>query len=261
MIRLLESIPAALTRIDQPPRTLYFDGNPALLDAPLVAVVGTRRPSAYTKTWVQKIASALSQSGAVVVSGGALGVDAIAHEAAFPNTVAVLAGSIETGFVRSNQNLIQRMRNEGLVLSEYESGVEPKPWSFVHRNRLVTGLAQAVIVAEADENSGSMTSARFAIKQQKPLYALPHRLGESAGTQNLLSAKQAQAVWSVEALITGLGLKAVKKGDDLMDYFQSRPLYEEAIGRFGAAVYEYELSGRITVRDGRVEVCRGALGD
>ena len=260
MIRQLGFVPLPLNAIDHPPKTLFFDGNPELLKKPLVAIVGTRRPSGYTKTWVQKIASALSGAGAVVVSGGAMGVDAIAHEAAFPNTIAVLAGSIDVGFVRTNKALIERIRQNGLVLSEYESQTQPKPWSFVHRNRLVTGLSQAVLVAEADEKSGSMTSAGFAQKQQRPLYVLPHRLGESGGTQHLLLKRLAEPVYGVEPLLGALGLEAHSEEDELLLFCQNRPSYEAALEKFGHRIYEYELSGQITVKEGRIEVNSGIAG-
>ncbi|MGE4295074.1 MAG: DNA-processing protein DprA [Campylobacterales bacterium] len=260
MIRRLETVPAALARIDQAPKSLFFDGNLELLKRPCVAVVGTRRPCGYTKGWVQRISAALAGAGATVVSGGAIGVDALAHEAAGSATVAVLAGSIDVGFVQTNKRLIAHIRQNGLVLSEYESATPPKPWGFVHRNRLVTGLAQAVIVAEADEKSGSMTSAQFALKQKRPLYVLPHRLGESGGTQSLLQRGLAKPLWSVETLLADLGLATPVQEDDFMRYCQNRPTYEEALERFGAAVYEHELSGRILVRDGRIEVDHAAAG-
>jgi DNA processing protein len=189
-----------------------------------------------------------------------MGVDAIAHEHSFPRTIAVLAGSLDVGFVQTNRKLIERIRTEGLLLSEYEASTPPKPWSFVHRNRLVTALADAVVVMEADQKSGSMTSARFALQQRRPLYVPPHRLGESAGTNGLLQRGEAQPLWETRALLDELAIRPAmgdQTHDELLYFCADRPTYEAALERFGARLMEYELSGRIAVVEGRVEVCRG----
>ena len=183
-----------------------------------------------------------------------MGVDGIAHEAAFPNTIAVLAGSIECGFVHINKHLIERCKENALVISEYEKNIEPRAWNFVHRNRLVTGLANAVCVMEADMRSGSITSANYAIEQGKPLFVLPHELDKSGGTNMLLSQRKAEAIWSEEFLLNKIGLNAQQKTDDkLLIYCSNRPSFEEALERFGAQIYEYELAGKIAVKEGRVE--------
>jgi DNA processing protein len=251
---ILPLIPERLTKIASAPKALYYEGDTTLLDRPLVAIVGTRRPSNYTKTWTQRVAKAVSEAGGVVVSGGAMGVDAIAHEAAFPNTIAILAGSIERGYIRLNKNLIDRLRQNALVLSEYESEMEPKGWMFVHRNRLVTGISQAVCVMEADPHSGSMTSANLAIKQGRKLFVLPHELGSSDGTNKLCEERLADMIWSEETLLKELGLNgAAAESDELLDFCSNRPTYDEFFERFGAKAYEYELSGRIVVKGGFVE--------
>ncbi|GHV05014.1 DNA protecting protein DprA [Campylobacterota bacterium] len=254
MIQELASIPQQLQTIAQPPKKLYFCGNADLLNRPIVAVVGSRSCGNYAKTWTRRIASALSLAGAVVVSGGAMGIDAIAHEAAFPNTIAILAGSIDVGFTQANRALIERMKERSLILSEYDEKIEPRTWSFVHRNRLVTALASAVCIMEATTNSGSMTSANFAISQRRELFALPHRIDESSGTNGLIASGAARAIWGEEQLLEALGLSARISDDELIRYCLDRPTYEEALERFGARLFEYELGGKISIANGRVEV-------
>lgn len=260
MICILPTLPAACQAIAQPPAALYYEGDRTLLEAPKVAIVGTRRPSGYTKALTGRLARELSEAGVIILSGGAMGVDAIAHEHSFPRTIAVLAGSLDVGFVQTNRKLIERIRTEGLLLSEYEASTPPKPWSFVHRNRLVTALADAVVVMEADEKSGSMSSARFALQQGRPLYVPPHRLGESAGTNTLLQSSQALPLWGAQTVLDALAIRPAGGGpirDELLHFCADRPTYEAALERFGARLMEYELSGRIVVVEGRVEVCRG----
>jgi DNA processing protein len=255
MAKRLIQIPAALSVIDKAPEALYYEGDLALLNRPLVAIVGARIASNYAKTWTKKIASALAKAGAVVVSGGAGGIDSVAHEAAFPNTIAILASSIDM----DERRHITQFKQNALVLSEYERGVTPRNWSFVHRNRLITGVAAAVCVMQAELQSGSSASCDLALKQSKPLFALPHRLGESEATNRALKSAKASAIWSEEALLKALGLRVAPKEDDpLLLFAAERPLYDTALERFGALIYEYELGGKIVVKDGRIELANPA---
>ena len=250
MTRLTE-IPAALQAIDNPPKALYYEGDISLLSRPLVAIVGARIASNYAKTWTKRIANALKEAGAVVVSGGANGVDSAAHEAAFPNTIAILAGSIDN----DRRRHIAPVKQNALVLSEFEKETAPRNWSFVHRNRLITGIAAVVCVTQADLKSGSSASCNLALRQKKPLFTLPHRLGESEATNALLASGKAKAIWSEETILNALGLRAApKESDPVLLFAADRPLFESALDKFGAIVYEYELAGKIVVRDGRIEL-------
>ncbi|MDR1910929.1 MAG: DNA-processing protein DprA [Helicobacteraceae bacterium] len=247
----LDFIPPALQAIDEPPKALYYEGDTSLLDRPLISIIGARRSSNYAKSWTKRIALALKEAGAVVISGGAFGIDSAAHEAAYPNTIAILAGSIDT----DDRDQIKPIKQNALVLSEYEKEITPRNWSFVHRNRLVTGLAIAVCVTYADPRSGSSSSCNYAIKQNKPLFVLPHRIGESDATNSLLASGKARAIWSEEKLLSDLGLQAPKKSEDpLLQFAADRPAYDAALEKFGALIYEYELSGKINVKDGRIEL-------
>ena len=249
MHHCFDSIIPALKRLE-------YRGDMKLLESFKVAIVGSRRATNYAKDTSYKLAQAVSQAGGVVVSGAALGIDTYAHKGAFPNTIAVMANGLDIRTPKSNEALIKNMEQNALVLSEYALGTPPLKHQFVERNRIVVGMSDAVVLAEADLNSGTMRSADFALKFKKPLYVLPHRMGESLGTASLLKNKQAQVIESIEGFIQSIGLKAPlnpeMKGDHLLEFCQTHPTYEEAVARFGEAIFEYELLGKIRVEKGRV---------
>ena len=145
------------------PQKIYYKGNLDLLKKDMVSIVGTRKPNGYTKRIVLQIASSLANRGVVVVSGAAIGVDAIAHNGAgFENTIAVLGSGINHRYPKINSNLIESIESEGgLVLSQFDPDFLATPWSFVVRNELVVALGSVLIVAQADLNSGSMRSVEY----------------------------------------------------------------------------------------------------
>jgi len=254
-IKKLETIPKELQSIESPPKSLFFVGNSSLLKKPKVSIVGTRRPNSYTKDFTYKLAKELSQVGVCVVSGGAMGVDAIAHQGAFPNTIAVLANSLEYFYPAVNEKLLSNIYQNSLALSEYEKDYKARAYSFVLRNRLVVGLGEALIITQADENSGSLRSAEFAIKEGKKIYILPHRLGESKGTQKLVEDGKAEIIYNISTFISQFGniIKTNTK-DNILEYFQTNPSLDDAIKKFGTKVYEYELEGKIEIKNLKVYI-------
>ncbi len=252
---LLRPVPKVLESVENPPKQLFAVGNEALLNEPLVAIVGTRRPNAYTKEKTHALAAAIAQAGGVVVSGGAMGVDALAHKGAGGRTIAVMANSLDIIYPKVNRPLIEEIYARGLALSEHETAHEARSYDFILRNRIVVGLAQAVVVAEADLKSGSMSSAQFAIKTGKPLYVLPHRMGESEGTQELLASGAARPITSIEGFVRSLGLRAASKdADEFLAHVARHPDYHAALARFGDRVFEYELNGLIDVVNGQIRL-------
>jgi DNA processing protein len=248
-------VPASLRGIKNPPQTLYAIGRPELLDARKIAIIGTRRPQAYTKEWTYKLASAVAAAGGVVVSGAAMGVDAIAHQGAGERTIAVMGNGLDILYPKVNQKLIREIYARGLALSEYEAGYEARPYSFVLRNRIVVGLSEAVVITQADLESGSMTSARLALEMGKPLYVLPHRLGESDGTNRLLAEGKAKAIHDPGVFLEAVGFApTAQAGDPVLEYLRANPDYHAALEAFGGTLYEYELEGKIAVKNNRVTV-------
>jgi len=186
-----------------------------------------------------------------------MGVDALAHLGAGPaQTIAVLGTGVDVRYPAINRELLESIEREGLLLSPFEPGFRATRWSFVLRNELVVALGEILVVAEAEEGSGSMRSAEYALKQGKEIWVLPHRLGESGGTRRLLEEELARPILSVEALAERFGcVPSSGMGRDEFFFFcQKRPTLEEAVDRFGERVYEEELEGRILVENGRVSL-------
>jgi DNA processing protein len=168
------------------------DGAHALLDAPAVAVVGARACSPYGAQVARTLGRELGGAGLVVVSGMARGVDAEAHRGTLDGggrTVAVLGCGIDRDYPATHAELARRIRDTGLVVSEYGPGVEPAPWRFPARNRIVAGLAAATVVVEARERSGALITADLALEEGREVFAVPGEITSalSVGTNRLLA--------------------------------------------------------------------------
>ena len=254
-MRRLKQLPKALEILPDPPQTLWYRGNEALLRRPAVSIVGTRRPSAYTKEMTYLLAQKFAAIGYAVVSGAAMGVDAMAHRGAFPDTIAVMANSLDIHYPKVNAKLIEAICKEGLALSEYEANTRATRYSFVVRNRIVVALGECLIIAEADENSGTMRSAEIALELGKKIYVLPQRLGESAGTWKLLHEGNAEMITDIERFVARFGVvekRPQKEEDALLAFCQTIPTLEEAVAKFGDQVFAYELEGLITIKNLKV---------
>ena len=139
------------------PKVLFYRGDLDLLKRPKVSIVGTRTPNLYTQQMTEQIAKALAKRGVCVVSGAAMGVDALAHEAAgADNTIAVLGCGLDIRYPAINSALITSIEEKGLLLSQFNDGFRATKWSFVVRNELVVALGDMLIVTEADMGSGSL---------------------------------------------------------------------------------------------------------
>jgi DNA processing protein len=184
-----------------------------------------------------------------------MGVDAQAHlGAGASNTIAVVGSGIDRRTPAINASLIESIEREGLVLSRFEPGFRATGWSFVVRNELVVALGEILIIGEAEEESGSMRSAEYALKQGKEIWVLPHRLGESGGTNTLLREGAAKAIYGIEEFAARFG-EVPSRPTEIDEFFlfcQKRPTVDEAVARFGHRVYEAELEGRIVVEEGRI---------
>ncbi len=251
MIEKLLTIPSSLEKLKKPPKELYAIGNHALLEKKRISIVGTRHPSQYTKEKTRELAEKLSRLGIVVVSGAAMGVDAVAHHGAFPHTIAVMANSLDISYPAVNKKLIQSMQEKALVLSEYEATMRATKYTFVIRNRIVVALGEVLIITEADENSGTMRSAEIAIEMGKKIYVLSQRVGESLGTQKLLREGHAEIITDIDDFITKFGeIKEKDLGE--LAFFKSTPTLAESLEKFGDKIYELELEGKIVIKNLKV---------
>lgn len=258
MIQTYKEHIVALESMKKYPKELYMLGDTSLLKRTKVSIVGTRRPSSYTQYQTQQLASALAKRGICVVSGAAMGVDAIAHQGAgLNNTIAVVANSLDIRYPAVNRHMIEGIEQEGLVLSQFPSTTKAAPWSFVVRNELVVALGEVLIVTEADVNSGSIRSAEFAQKMGKKIYVLPHRLGESDGTNQLLKEGLAEAIYDIEDFANEFGIvpqNEIVPKDDFFYFCQKSPTFDDAIAEYGDRVYEAELEGLVYIENGLVRL-------
>ncbi len=238
------------------PKEIYYIGNIELLKNPMVSIVGTRKPNNYTKLITSQIAKKLSNNGVIVVSGAAMGVDAIAHQNAQQNTIAVAANGLDIQYPAINKNLISQIEKESLIISAYPPQSTAKAYTFVERNEIVVALGDVLIVTQADANSGSLRSVEFALKMGKRVYTLPHRIGESEGTNRLLKEGLATAIYDVDEFLEMLGYTNTSKpsSDEFIEFCKKNPTYDEAVDLYGAKVFEYELLGKILVTDGIVKL-------
>lgn len=169
--------PERLKSLADRPIVLYYLGSFCDIDASAcVAVVGSRDASEYGIHAAKRISYDLARSGAVIVSGMALGIDAAAHSAAIYNkspTIAVLGCGIDRIYPKENRNLYEEVYKNGLVITEFSPGTKPEGWHFPARNRIISGLSVATVVVEAAVGSGSLITAEYAIKQNRLLYAVP----------------------------------------------------------------------------------------
>jgi DNA processing protein len=206
--------PPRLRAIHDPPAVLFVRGGAAvaLLREAAVAVVGARSCSPYGAQVARMLGRELAAAGLVVVSGLARGVDGEAHRGALEAgglTVAVLGCGVDRDYPAAHAQLAARLCERGLVVSEYAPGVEPAPWRFPARNRIIAGLAGATVVVEARERSGALITADLALEEGREVFAVPGEITSSlsAGTNDLLR----------------LGAAPLTSSKDVLDLFDIAP--------------------------------------
>jgi DNA processing protein len=206
--------PPALQATDPRPAVLYRAGDPAAFEAPAVAIVGTRRATAYGRSSAQELADELARAGVTVVSGLALGVDGEAHAAALAaggRSVAVLPSPLDRVYPPRHRELAARLAAQGgALLTELAPGHSPGRPDFARRNRIIAGLAQAVVVVEAPDHSGALLTAAAAIELGRELYAVPGPIDSlaSRGCNRLIADHLAALVTSSAGLLTSIGLRS-----------------------------------------------------
>jgi DNA processing protein len=273
------AFPPLLAAIHDPPPQLFLRGTAEaeVLSRPAVALVGARSCSSYGRSVARSLARDVAAAGLVVVSGMARGIDGEAHRGALDAggvTVAVLGCGVDRDYPAAHAELARRIcETGGLVISEYEAGVEPAPWRFPARNRIIAGLCRATVVIEARERSGALITADFALEEGREVLAVPGEITStlSAGTNALLR----------------LGATPVTGAADVLEAYGLEPANSEVVevgsvalailarlgegaftadelvrasgidaGESAAALMELELAGRVALEDG---VYRAAL--
>ncbi|MCQ0968943.1 DNA-processing protein DprA (plasmid) [Paracoccus sp. TK19116] len=201
--------PDQLRQIDDAPPVLWLRGDPARLKDQPLAVIGARNASSLGLRMARGMAAALGEAGHVVVSGLARGIDTAAHNASLPTgTVAVMAGGIDVIYPAENAVLAAQIAEKGALLSELPPGTEPMARHFPMRNRIISGLAQAVIVIEAAHRSGSLLTAKNALDQGREVMAVPgHPMDARAAGCNALIRDGATLVRSAQDVIAAVAAR------------------------------------------------------
>jgi DNA processing protein len=276
-----EGYPARLRSIHDPPIGLFVRGGGPLdlLDAPCVAIVGARACSQYGSEVATMLGSQLAHAGVVVISGLARGIDGAAHRGALGTglTAAVLGCGIDRDYPRAHASLATEIARSGLIVSEYAPGVEPAPWRFPARNRIVAGLTDATVVVEARARSGALITADFALEEGREVLAVPGEITNhlSAGSNALLRVGATPATGASDVLeVLGIvsppstppdppaGLSAATEAVRALVIDAAIP-FDEIVRRtrlevsvVSAALVELELLGLTTEADG---VYRGVM--
>lgn len=234
-LRLLSEIPS-------PPKQLYVMGTLPLERLPSVAIVGTRKPSNYGKEVTQRLAYDLAKKGIIIISGLALGIDGVAHRAALEaggTTIAVLANGLPQIYPATHKELGGQITKQGgAILSEYEPETSARTYQFLQRNRIVSGLSDAIVITEAAARSGTLNTAMHALEQGKEVFVVPGNITSplSTGCNTLL--KQ--------------GARPATCADDILEVIAPDLLQSQATLALGNSPLETTIIQLLTsgVRDG-----------
>lgn len=213
-----DAYPEALKQINDPPVVLHCRGNYQWLSAAFngIGVVGTRSPSEYGRQYGFDLSAQIAKRGEAIISGMAMGIDAVAHLGALQakgKTVAVLGCGVNICYPKYNSKLYQQLSKEGLIVSEYQADAPAQSMHFPERNRIIAGLSRSCLVIEAAKKSGSLITAEMVIDLGREVYALPGPLysAKSAGCHWLMR-EGASPIVDLETLLSDLSLKTVNLG-------------------------------------------------
>lgn len=236
-----------LSTIPNPPKDIFYRGSLPEIRLPSVAIIGTRRPTHYGIEVCHMLAYDLAKKGITIISGLALGIDGIAHKAALEaggNTIAVLANSVDTIYPRTNHHIGEAILHQGgAIISEYEPPTAARDFQFLERNRIVSGLSDAVIIIEAAKRSGTLATATHALAQGRDVFVVPGNITSplSAGCNALL--KQ--------------GATPVTCAEDILEVVSPQLLSSQASLPLGSSPLETAIISQLQagVHDGD-ELCR-----
>jgi DNA processing protein len=232
--------PARLREIDEPPAVLYCRGKLPVLDGRLaIGIVGTRKADAYGEQVTYKLSFELAAAGALIISGMAAGLDGLAAVAglnAGSETVAVLGCGIDLVYPKQHTRLAAEIAERGAIVTEYPPGTPPNGWNFPVRNRIISALSSGLLVVEAGEHSGALITARYAVLQGRPVFAVPGDITSprSAGTNRLI-ADGAMPVLDSEGILAHYRFlyRDAIRVEALPEAMQYSALTPEALKRYG----------------------------
>jgi len=207
-----DDYPQQLKNIYYPPVILYTLGNYIESDVQAISIVGTRKSTDYGKHITKYFATELAKQNITIVSGMARGIDSIAHKATLEcggRTIAVIGSGLDVVYPPENKQLFNDIVNSGVIISEFPLGTKPDAQNFPKRNRIIAGLSLGTLVVETKENGGAMQTAKFALDQNKEVFAIPGNLTsvQSNGTNELIQRNGAKLVREPEDILIELELK------------------------------------------------------
>ena len=207
-----ENYPQQLKNIYYPPLILYTLGEITEPDSKSISVVGTRQTTDYGRTIANKIVSSLAKQNITIVSGLARGIDSVAHKTALKNggrTIAIIGSGLDVIYPPENKYLFNQIIENGAVISEFTLGTKPDAQNFPKRNRIIAGFSLGTLVVETRLNGGAMQTAKYAIDQNREVFAIPGNLTseQSVGTNSLIKKNGAKLVQDADDILVELKLK------------------------------------------------------
>lgn len=236
--------PPLLREIPDPPILLFAKGKIPTYDRPLIAIVGTRAPSMYGLDMARYFAKTLASAGCIIVSGFARGIDSVAHLAAVEvsggETIAVLGCGLNHIYPPENKKLSEKVLENGTFFTEFPDDMEPKPWNFPSRNRIIAGMSHATIVIEAPRKSGALITADFAVNYNRLVFAIPGNIGQkgSFGTNELI--KQ--------------GAQIVTCPEDILEELHFQPSLKEKTNRLNLTEDERKLISLVEMEPKHIDI-------
>ncbi len=211
-----DGYPPRLKQIHARPPMLLVRGDLLPEDERSVAVVGTRKASGYGRQVAAALAGDLARAGVTVVSGLALGIDGVAHDASLEaggRTIAILGSGLDVMYPRAHKDLAERVAESGALISEFPLGMAPLAGHFPRRNRIISGMSLGTLVVEAGERSGALITSSLALEQNREVFAVPGNIFDPQyrATNNLIKRSGAKLVTSVEDILEELNLTAVDR--------------------------------------------------
>lgn len=207
-----DEYPDILKQIYYPPLILFTLGDFSETDKQSIAIVGTRQPTQYGKTQAEHFSLELSEMKITIVSGLARGIDSIAHEAALKSkgrTIAVIGSGLDVIYPPENKKLFEQIKENGVIISEYELGTKPDAPNFPRRNRIISGISLGTLVVETKLNGGAMQTAAYALDQDREVFTIPGNLNikQSEGPNYLIQHGEAKLVTCSDDILQELQLK------------------------------------------------------
>ena len=230
-----DEYPQELRNIYHAPPVLFARGNTELLRERKIAIVGTRKPTQYGLKMAYKFASELADAGLVVVSGGALGIDARAHEGSMPRTIVVLGSGIDKLYPRTNLPLFRRvLESGGLIVSQFPIGTMPSKETFPIRNLTIAGMSLGVLMVEGTEDSGALITARYAFDFDREVFTVPNRVDvpQGKGPYVLIRENVARVVEKPADILRelGLGSGVAPSKEVILEGFEKQ-VFDAIVGR------------------------------